>query len=133
MDDDGSFRTLRLLTILFSFVPSNRGGIPSFARAGTLGLPRFRLRRPGVPDLRKIFRITLRVSFAGAIVWAITYELRTSALQSRVLSYYAQRMSFTVERGPSASIVFPAAGRWRYVVTGVGPGEWSFAPVRVSR
>jgi hypothetical protein len=32
----------------------------------------------------------------------------------------------------AVDVVFPAAGRWRYVVTGVGPGEWSFAPVRVS-
>jgi hypothetical protein len=30
------------------------------------------------------------------------------------------------------SVVFPAAGRWQYVVTGVGAGEWHFAPVNVT-
>jgi hypothetical protein len=30
------------------------------------------------------------------------------------------------------AIVFPRAGSWRYVVTGAGPGEWVFGPVRVT-
>jgi hypothetical protein len=32
----------------------------------------------------------------------------------------------------AVDIVFPSAGRWRYVVTGVGQGEWSFGAVRIS-
>ena len=40
----------------------------------------------------------------------IGYELRTSALQSLVLSYYARQLSFTVEKGASPRIVFPDSG-----------------------
>ncbi len=38
------------------------------------------------------------------------YEIRTSALSSRILSRYAQKMSYHVEPGPSPSIVFPQHG-----------------------
>jgi membrane peptidoglycan carboxypeptidase len=47
----------------------------------------------------------------GAIVAALfLYEIRTSALQSRILSSYARKMSFALEPGPSASIIFPEHG-----------------------
>jgi hypothetical protein len=32
----------------------------------------------------------------------------------------------------AVDIVFPAAGRWVCVVTGVGQGEWQFRPIRVT-
>jgi membrane peptidoglycan carboxypeptidase len=38
------------------------------------------------------------------------YEMRTSALQSRVFSNYAKKMSFRLEPGPSPNIVFPKHG-----------------------
>jgi membrane peptidoglycan carboxypeptidase len=110
LEDDGSFRAFRLLTIFSS--PHLAARIPGLVRAGAMGLPRFRLRRPGFHDLdprgsiRKVFFWTTAI----ALVWAVVYEMRTSALQSRLLAYYAGRMSFRVEQGPSDSIVFPTAG-----------------------
>jgi membrane peptidoglycan carboxypeptidase len=38
---------------------------------------------------------------------ALAYEMHTSALQANVLSRYAARLSYTVNRGPSPQIVFP--------------------------
>jgi membrane peptidoglycan carboxypeptidase len=45
-----------------------------------------------------------------AVVAAVRYELETSALQSRVLSAWASRLSYTVEPGASPRIVFPKGG-----------------------
>jgi membrane peptidoglycan carboxypeptidase len=47
---------------------------------------------------------------AAVAAAALVYEMRTSALQSRILSGYAKKMSYKVERGPSSSIVFPKHG-----------------------
>ena len=44
------------------------------------------------------------------VVGLAAYEMRTSAIQSRILSYYAKQMSYTVEKGPSSGIVFPKGG-----------------------
>lgn len=43
-------------------------------------------------------------------VFAVAYELRTSALESFLFSRMARRLSYTVEPGPSPSIVFPRGG-----------------------
>lgn len=49
----------------------------------------------------------------GIVVLAATaagYELRTSALQSALLSRVAERLTYEVERGPSPRITFPSGG-----------------------
>jgi membrane peptidoglycan carboxypeptidase len=54
---------------------------------------------------------SLRWIMLGATITALfSYELRTSALQSQILSSYAQRMSFQLGPGQSPSIVFPKHG-----------------------
>lgn len=45
-----------------------------------------------------------------ALVLALRYEARTSALQSRLLSSLAAKLSYTIEPGPSPRIVFPEGG-----------------------
>ena len=53
----------------------------------------------------------LRWVFIGCVIAApILYEMRTSAVQSRILSNYARKMSYTLGAGPSPSIVFPKHG-----------------------
>ena len=42
--------------------------------------------------------------------WGITTEVRTSYLQSRLLSRWAANMKFTVQPGPSEDIRFPTSG-----------------------
>jgi membrane peptidoglycan carboxypeptidase len=44
------------------------------------------------------------------LTWAIVHEVRTSALQSRVFSYWASQINYTVAPGASSSIVFPHSG-----------------------
>ncbi len=64
------------------------------------------------------FRLTIRRPPTW-LVWALViaflslallYEVKTSALQSRVFSYFGGKMTYSVQRGPSSSIVFPAEG-----------------------
>lgn len=72
----------------------------------------FRLRDPhiGAP-LNWRFPKYLRWVLLGAVVAALfAYELRTSALQSQILSTYARRMSFKLGPGSSPNIVFPKHG-----------------------
>ncbi len=53
----------------------------------------------------------LRWSLLGCLAaGAMLYELRTSALQSRILSGFARKMSYAVGDGPSPNIVFPKHG-----------------------
>ncbi|NLT65829.1 MAG: glycosyl transferase family 51 [Acidobacteria bacterium] len=47
---------------------------------------------------------------SGIALLAFLYEARTSALQSWILSSYAQKMSYRVEPGPSPRILFPRHG-----------------------
>ncbi len=63
-------------------------------------------------------RLTIRRPPAW-LVWALViaflfvalmYEVNTSALQSRVFAYFGAKMTYSVQRGPSSSIVFPADG-----------------------
>src|SRR3990170_3845516 len=41
---------------------------------------------------------------------ALFYEMRTSALQSRLLPWYAAKLSYQEGAGPSDQIVFPKGG-----------------------
>jgi membrane peptidoglycan carboxypeptidase len=47
---------------------------------------------------------------SGITLIPVLYEMRTSAVQSRILSSYAQKMSYKLGRGPSPNIVFPKNG-----------------------
>ncbi len=49
---------------------------------------------------------------AAAVLLAavIVYEMHTSALESLLLSHYAKSLTYTVEPGPSHSIVYPRGG-----------------------
>ena len=51
-----------------------------------------------------------RVLIPVLVIGAVFYEARTSRLQSRILSAYARRLSYTVELGPSPRIRFPKGG-----------------------
>jgi hypothetical protein len=44
------------------------------------------------------------------IGWDLASEARTSYLQSRIFSHFARQTSFSVEPGPSETIVFPKWG-----------------------
>ncbi len=56
------------------------------------------------------FKWLRRLLIFAIIVAPIIYEVRTSALQSWVLSRYARKMSYKVHPGPSPNIVFPKHG-----------------------
>jgi membrane peptidoglycan carboxypeptidase len=58
----------------------------------------------------RVFKWLLWVSIAGILVAPLVYEMRTSALQSWVLSSWAKKMSYKVGPGPSPSIFFPSHG-----------------------
>jgi membrane peptidoglycan carboxypeptidase len=62
------------------------------------------------PHHRRLFKSLRRMLIIGIILIPILYEMRTSAVQSRILSSYAQKMSFKLGRGPSSNIVFPKYG-----------------------
>lgn len=72
----------------------------------------FRFRElPSIPMPSWRFPKWLRWSLLGCLVaGAVLYELRTSALQSRILSSFARKMSYAVGNGPSPNIVFPNHG-----------------------
>jgi membrane peptidoglycan carboxypeptidase len=55
-------------------------------------------------------RWLLYVVLGGILIGGVIYETRTSALQSWLLSRYAKSMTYTVEAGPSSTIVFPKSG-----------------------
>jgi membrane peptidoglycan carboxypeptidase len=57
-----------------------------------------------------VFKWLLWVSIAGIVVVPFVYEIRTSTLQSWILSSFARKMSYKVGPGPSPSIVFPNHG-----------------------
>ena len=70
-------------------------------------LKRFRAARAAHPHLFKWCRTLLIIAL---ILSPIIYELRTSALQSWILSRYARKMSYKVHPGPSPNIIFPKHG-----------------------
>ncbi|PYT06586.1 MAG: glycosyl transferase family 51 [Acidobacteria bacterium] len=61
---------------------------------------------------QRLLRPGWLLPFLAAILLAVAarHELRTSALQSYLLSSYARRLSYTIETGPSPLIVFPKSG-----------------------
>ncbi len=68
----------------------------------SLNLPRLRFRRP--PKW-------LVWSLLGALMASLViYEIRSSALQSRLLSHSARQMTYKIEPGASPNIVFPNQG-----------------------
>ena len=60
-----------------------------------------------------VLRVVAMLRWAAALAacfllgWGITNEIRTSYLQSRLLSRWAADMKFTVQPGPSEDIRFP--------------------------
>ena len=66
--------------------------------------------------IRWLLRIAAMLRWAAALAvcfllgWGITTEVRTSYLQSRLLSRWAAEMKFTVQPGPSEEIRFPKWG-----------------------
>jgi membrane peptidoglycan carboxypeptidase len=53
----------------------------------------------------------LRSAFVASVLWALAlHEIRTSTIQASLLSMWAERLSWSVEHGPSKRIVFPKAG-----------------------
>jgi membrane peptidoglycan carboxypeptidase len=81
---------------------SNRIGVNTRGR-----LRRFRATRSAHPRFFKWCRNLLIIAL---ILSPIIYELRTSALQSWILSRYARKMSYKVHPGPSPNIIFPKHG-----------------------
>ncbi len=66
-------------------------------------------------ECRTIYAVRIRkwllwFSIAGIVLIPFLYEIKTSALQSWILSSYAKKMSYKVAPGPSPSIVFPKHG-----------------------
>jgi len=80
-----------------------------------LPINRRRRRAPGqwLPRLLRLvavlrWAVVLGVCFV--IGWGIATEVRTSYLQSRLLSRWAAGMKFTGQQGPSEDIRFPRSG-----------------------
>ena len=85
--------------------------LSSRTRAGALGLPLRHFEHfVSGPDLRSIWKWLKRIAIVALVVGAPIYEIRTSALQSRLLSYYARKLSYSVQPGPSTRIHFPKGG-----------------------
>ena len=68
---------------------------------------------PEVPARRSVRWLKLAVVIAlcvGGLAFVAYHELRTSAMQSWLLSRYAARLSYEIEPGPSPRIAFPRGG-----------------------
>jgi membrane peptidoglycan carboxypeptidase len=78
------------------------GLIPELVRLSTVGCTP--LYRRGVP---RWMRISL---LAGLCLASAAYEVRTSTLQSMLFSWWAGRLTYALEPGPSPRIAFPEAG-----------------------
>src|SRR5215470_1555584 len=52
----------------------------------------------------------LIILVVGLLGWIVYHELRTSAIQSWLLSRYAATLSYEIKPGPSSSIAFPRGG-----------------------
>src|SRR5262252_6687319 len=68
------------------------------------------LERPGYRSARWLKIVGVVVLVLGGLASLAYHELRTSAIQSWLLSRYAARLSYEVKPGPSASIAFPRGG-----------------------
>jgi hypothetical protein len=51
-----------------------------------------------------------RMFITGLLTCVVVYEIRTSAFQSRLLSFFAQQMTYTLGSGPSSTVAFPKVG-----------------------
>ena len=108
---------LRLFTS--SLLEKNSRALPQalrrcVVRDAAAKTPSARHRFPGPAALRVIRglpRAWVWWALSGVILSGlIAHELRTSALQSRVLTRYATQLSYRVDAGPSSRIVFPESG-----------------------
>ncbi|HWP58966.1 MAG TPA: transglycosylase domain-containing protein [Candidatus Acidoferrales bacterium] len=74
--------------------------------------PRFALPSTSVSSSRGyLSRRPLRWALFGLLAaGALAYELQTSAVQGRLLAYYASRLSYEIVPGASPRIVFPETG-----------------------
>src|SRR5215472_8290564 len=68
------------------------------------------LERPARHSARWLKVVAVVALVLGALASVAYHELRTSAIQSWLLSRYAARLSYEVKPGPSASIAFPRGG-----------------------
>src|SRR5215469_6290931 len=57
-----------------------------------------------------ILRWAVLLGLLALLGWALSVEARTSYLQSRIFSHFAEKTNFTVRPGPSETIVFPKWG-----------------------
>ena len=55
-------------------------------------------------------RWAVAIALLALIGWGLANEARTSYLQSQIFSHFARETSFSVEPGPSETIVFPKWG-----------------------
>src|SRR5499433_2913763 len=68
------------------------------------------LERPGYRSARWLKIVGVVVLVLGGLASLAYHELRTSAIQSWLLSRYAAQLSYEIKPGPSASIAFPRGG-----------------------
>src|SRR5215470_3303269 len=68
------------------------------------------LERPGYRSARWLKIVCVVVLVLGGLASLAYHELRTSAIQSWLLSRYAAQLSYEIKPGPSASIAFPRGG-----------------------
>src|SRR5262252_6633076 len=68
-------------------------------------------------------RWAVAIALLALIGWGLASESRTSYLQSRIFSRFARETSFSVEPGPSETVVFPKWGPYdeRLGYTGLAP------------
>src|SRR5262249_56159896 len=65
------------------------------------------LETPAHRSMRWLKVVAVVALVLGGLASIAYHELRTSAIQSWLLSRYAARLSYEVKPGPSASIAFP--------------------------
>jgi hypothetical protein len=70
--------------------------------------------------LRNNFRWLLLIVLLFLLAIAGLYEARTSALEARIFSAVAARLSYSIDSGPSQRIVFPTGGPFNEVRGYVG-------------
>jgi membrane peptidoglycan carboxypeptidase len=105
------FRAVSALSRLFG-TERFRLSIDNWPQAEAPAGPPLRIyaRRFARRGSRSLLGRLIWISVALATFCALLYELRTSSLQSRILHFFAGRMSYRVQAGPSPRIVFPEIG-----------------------
>ncbi len=102
-----SFRAARSFKPRLKFAWSGGGHRGS---TGSLEGKRFPRIEFSSADWRRLLGPAKWLSAAVAIAACIAYEMHTSALESRILSYYAEKLTYSVEAGSSDQIIFPKSG-----------------------